>query len=109
MVLSAIVDASERGGGRVESLGENAVELTFGSRSGYRIWGMWPPVSMRPIRLHVTVESDSTTTSLISAEAKSDQGWYVVDVTFLSSRQYKKAFSRLFDILHAGVPPSPTV
>ena len=106
-VLSAIVTAAERRGGRVESLGESQADLALGSRSAYRIWGMWSSLKSRPMRLHVSVRSDGADGVQVSADATSDPGWYLVNVTSLSSRQFEKAFDQLFETLRLAAPEAP--
>jgi hypothetical protein len=68
---------------------------------------MVSPVKTRPIRLHVSATPESHNTVRVSADARSDVGWYLVNVTSLSSRQFKKAFDQLFDALQLATPESP--
>jgi hypothetical protein len=103
-VLAAIVAVVEQRGGRTEALGESEVEFLLGSRSTYRLLGMVSPVSSRPIRLSVVVIAESGDVVRIEADAKSDVGWYLMNVTSLSSRQFEKAFDQLFDALRLAAP-----
>jgi len=103
-VLAAITAAVEQRGGRTEGLGETEAELLLGSRSTYRMLGMVSPVKSRPIRLHVAVTAESDETVRVEADAKSDVGWYLVNVTSLSSQQFEKAFDQLFDALRLAAP-----
>ena len=61
----------------------------------------------RPIRLHVVTTAQSDDTVRVEAVAKSDVGWYLVNVTSLSSRQFEKAFVQLFDALRLAAPTAP--
>jgi hypothetical protein len=106
-VLTAITAAVEQRGGRPEVLGESEAELLLGSRSTYRMLGMVSPVKSRPIRLSVVVTAESDDTVRIEADAKSDVGWYLVNVTSLSSRQFEKAFDQLFAALRLAAPSAP--
>lgn len=103
-VLAAITAAVEHRGGRTEGLGETEAELVVGSRFTYRMLGMVSPVKSRPIRLHVGVAAESVETVRVQADAKSDVGWYLMNVTSLSSRQFQKAFDQLFDALRLAAP-----
>lgn len=89
-------------------LGESEAELLLGSRSTYRMLGMVSPVSSRPIRLRVVVTAESNDTVRIEADAKSDVGWYLVNMTSLSSRQFAKVFDQLFDALRLAAPSAPS-
>lgn len=40
----------------------------------------------------------------VRADAASDEGSYLVEVSSLTSRQFDKAFNRLFGILHKAAP-----
>jgi hypothetical protein len=103
-VLATITAAVEQRGGRTEGLGETEAVLLLGSRSTYRMLGMVSPVKSRPIRLHVAVTAESVEAVRVEADAKSDVGWYLVNVTSLSSRQFEKAFDQLFDALRLAAP-----
>jgi hypothetical protein len=103
-VLAAIAAAVEQRGGRTEGLGETEAELLLGSRSTYRMLGMVSPVKSRPIRLHVAVTAESAEAVRVEADAKSDVGWFLVNVTSLSSRQFERAFDQLFDSLRRAAP-----
>ena len=105
--LTAIVATVKRRGGRTEALGETEAVLLLGSRSAYRMLGMVSPVKTRPIRLHVVATLDSHDTVRIAADAASDVGGYLVNVTSLSSRQFKKAFDQLFAALRLAAPEAP--
>jgi len=100
--LLALVSAAQHRRGQVEALSETDADFAFGSRSGYRMLGMFSPVRMRPVRLHVTVASESSERSVVRADATTDEDWYLLDVASLSSRQFGKAFSRLFDGLRSA-------
>ncbi len=106
-VLAAIVAAAVERGGRTDVSGETEAELLLGSRSTYRMLGMVSPVSSRPIRLHVATTAESPDTVRVAADATSDVGWYLVNVTSLSSRQFKKAFDQLFEVLRLAAPETP--
>jgi hypothetical protein len=69
--------------------------------------GMVSPVKTRPIRLHVAATPEHHNTVRITAAATSEVGWYLVNVTSLSSRQFKKAFDELFDALRRAAPEIP--
>lgn len=85
-------------------LRETEAELLLGSRFAYRMLGMVSPVKTRPIRLHVVATLDSHDTARIDADAANDEGRYLVNVTSLSSRQFKKAFDQLFAALRFAAP-----
>jgi hypothetical protein len=59
------------------------------------------------MRLHVSVRSDGADGVQVSADATSDPGWYLVNVTSLSSRQFEKAFDQLFETLRLAAPEAP--
>jgi hypothetical protein len=105
MVLSAVVSSAERRGGRVEKQGETDADLVLGSRSSYRIWGMWSTVKSRPLRLHLSVSPEAQDQVRVSADATSDVGSYLVNMTRLSSRQFEKAFDQLFETLRSAATP----
>jgi hypothetical protein len=107
-VLVTIVAAAKRRGGRTEVLEETEAEVLLGSPSAYRMLGMMSPVKTRPIRLHVVATPESHDTSRVVADAESDEGWYLVNVASLSSRQFKKAFDQLFDALRLAAPEAPS-
>jgi hypothetical protein len=104
VVLAAIVAAVEQRGGRTEDIGETEADLLMGSRTAYRLLGMVSPVKTRPIRLHVVATAESPDTVRVAADATSDVGWYMVNATFLSSKQFKRAFDDLFDAVRLAVP-----
>jgi len=106
-VLAAIVAVAEQRGGRIEVVGDTEAELLLGSRSTYRMLGMVSSVKSRPIRLHVVATAEADDTVRIEVDAKSDVGWYLVNVTSLSSRQFEKAFDQLFDALRSAAPEAP--
>ena len=106
-VLSALRETAEARGGRIEQESETEADLLLGSRTSYRIWGMFSSVKSRPMRLHLSVSPTSTDAVRVSVEAMSDPGWYAVNVTPLSSRQFEKAFDQLFDALRQAAPETP--
>ena len=104
VVLSALVSAAERRGARTEVRSDAEADLVLGSRSTYRMLGMWSPIKSRPVRLHLEVAESSGKKTQITADATSDVGWYLVDVSSLSSRQFDKAFDQLFEDLWVAAP-----
>jgi hypothetical protein len=65
---------------------------------------MFSSVKSRPVRLHVSVSKTDADGALVSAEATSDVGWYLVNVGSLSSRQFEKVFAQIFDALRLAAP-----
>jgi hypothetical protein len=107
VVLGTLVKAAQKAGGRidVESQAGREAEIVLGSRSRYRLLGMSSPVSTRPLRVHTSVSEHSPESTLIVVDAASDEGWYAFEVSFLTSRQFNKAFARLFAHLRSAAPP----
>ena len=104
-VLVCLTEAGERTGGTVTARSSDRVETAFGSRSAYRLLGMLSPVRMRPILLCATVEPDEIGRVRILAHAVSDEGRYLIEVASLASRQFGRAFNRLFKTLREAAPP----
>ena len=106
-ILSSLLKAANDLGGRLQSTSnDELVEMKFGSRTNYRMFGILSKPSNRPLVLRLQVKSMSESRAEIQVEALSDPGWYAAPVLTLSlaKKQYAEAFSRIFNGLQEAIP-----
>jgi hypothetical protein len=81
-----------------------ALEANLGSRFAMRSLGFLTPSRKVPIRLMVeAVESEQGTQVIV--QAVSNQGWYAMSGSRLTTRIYHRAFGELLDNLRRAAPP----
>ena len=105
-VLELLVKALQARNGQLEVQTDQSIEMTLGSRSGFRILGMITPKRMMPLRLSVTVTPETDHSSRVLAEATSTEGHYVIEVSSIVKRKYNAAFDDLFDRLRKVAIPT---
>jgi len=77
----------------------------MGSRLALRAMGFLVPARKVPLRLVVeAVQRDQGTQVLV--QAVSNQGWYAMSASRLTSRVYDRALLDLMQILRAAAPPA---
>jgi len=81
------------------------LEFDMGSRLALRAMGFLVPARKVPLRLVVeAVQRDQGTQVLV--QAVSNQGWYAMSASRLTSRVYDRALLDLMQILRAAAPPA---
>jgi hypothetical protein len=91
--------------GRITDEGTAGFSFESGSRSNYRIMGMWSRALSRPVLGRVsTTANELLETVEVRAELTSNEGWGVVEVNTLVTRQYVRTFSSVFEVLRKAAP-----
>ena len=108
-MAAALKEAGRALGGTVSAERNNLVDMTFGSRVGYRLFGTIAPVRMRPVSLRVSIDAASMDVAVVTITALNDPRRYAVEASSFSSRQYAKACSRLSHGLREAAPPTDRV
>jgi hypothetical protein len=104
--FNLLVTVTQERGGRILTSDGTRARIALGSRRMYRFLGALSPVRTRPLQLDLDVSSADNGGSRITAQAESDQGWYLVDVKSLSTPQFDRAFDDLFSHLREAAPPT---
>jgi hypothetical protein len=104
-VLSSLMAAVKNHRGRITDEGPAGFSFESGSRSNYRIMGMWSRAPSRPVLGRVsTTANELLETVEVRAELISNEGWGVVEVNTLVTRQYVRTFGSLFEVLRKAAP-----
>ena len=106
-VLDVLVAAAVKRRGQIDQRDTGTVDMTLGSKFGYRMLGMTTPKRMMPMRLRIATTVVSAGVVQVDATVGSNQGWYAVSASKLSSRLFNKAFDKLFAALRSAAPPIP--
>jgi energy-converting hydrogenase Eha subunit A len=104
-VLSSLVAAVKDRRGRITA--EDPVRFSFetGSRSNYRIMGMWSRALSRPVMGTVSITDSGVPGNVeVRPELASNEGLGLVEMNTLVSRQFARPFS---SGMHPRIPRMP--
>jgi hypothetical protein len=103
--MAQLVATSEALDGAIADTDGGSVQMHFGSRSGFRFWGILAPTSMRPVVLEFTTVQRTPGEVQVTVHGYGDPGWYVTESKSWSEKLFNKAFRRLFAALRRRTPP----
>lgn len=98
-VRARLVDRIEAVGGRVETDGSHDVKARFGSRTRYRLWGLFfaNGRAALPVAMTATCEGEEGSVT-VDMTLQSDQGFHVIRLPQVG-RAYEARFTELADRL----------
>ncbi len=100
---AAIVDHR----GRITTDDAGGFSFAMGSRTNYRLMGMWSRPLSRPLVGIVSVDAvDASRTVDVKVQLASNEGAALAEVTSLVSRQFARTFNSLLEVLRKVAPPS---
>jgi hypothetical protein len=106
-VLSSFKAAIVGRRGRITVDDPGGFSFDMGSRTNYRLMGMWSRPLSRPLIGTVSVRAvEGSGPVEINVELASNEGAALAEVTSLVSRQFARTFNSLLEVLRRAAPPS---
>jgi hypothetical protein len=90
---------------QVQAQTGNSVELSLGSRFGFRMLGFLTPKRLMPLRLIVRVTAETAQSTRVMVDARSDEGRFLFEIAKPLARRYNEVFDDLFARLRKATVP----
>jgi hypothetical protein len=101
-VLTQTVEAARDHRATLVSKDEASAQMTIGSDSVFRVWGLLTPKLSCPMRFEVSVTPKAGNQTVVSVEVENAPGWYAFELKRLSEWKVHQAFRGLLAMLRGS-------